>query len=73
MTTDDPILPTEKEPVDLYDKTLKRIRNLVVLLLGAGIVVHETLFTTSPQPVLLILAAGLLGLPLALGLDRKLQ
>jgi hypothetical protein len=58
---------------DTYDRNVGRVRQVVLLLLGTGIGIHETLFTSSPQPVLLIFAAGLLGLPLALGLDRGLR
>jgi hypothetical protein len=59
--------------LDRYDRVLARVRATIIILLGVGIVVHETFLTDTPQPALLILAAGLLGLPLALGLDRKLQ
>lgn len=70
MTTEDQQIPN---PTDQYDKMIARARQAILLVLGVGIGVHETLFTSSPQPVLLIFAAGLLGLPLALGLDRRLQ
>jgi hypothetical protein len=66
----EPTLPNQS---DRYDRNAGRVRQAVLLALGVGIGIHETVFTSSPQPVLLIFAAGLLGLPLALGLDRKLQ
>lgn len=69
MTTDE---HNAFEP-DRYDRNAGRVRQAILLALGAGIGIHETLFTSSPQVPLLIFAAGLLGLPLALGLDRNLK
>lgn len=42
----------------------KSFRDVFTAILGAGGIVHETILAQSERPTLLIIFAGLLGLPL---------
>lgn len=47
-------------------------RDTVLFLIGLLGIVHETLLTSGPErPTLLLIFAAFMGLPLALGADRK--
>jgi len=46
-------------------------RDTILLLAGLGIVLHETVWSNIERPSLLVLAAGLIGLPAYLRKDEK--
>jgi len=47
-------------------------RDTLLFLIGLLGIVHETLLTSGPErPTLLLIFAAFMGLPLALGVDRK--
>ena len=46
------------------------IRDLLLLLGGLGIALHETLSTMGERPSLLVLAATMMGLPIVLRKDQ---
>lgn len=55
----------------LFDTWFLRVRNVVWILLGIGIAGHQTLYASSPNPLLIGLAGLLLGLPVTLGLESR--
>lgn len=61
------------QPPDRFEVWLGRARQIVWLLLGAGVGTWETLFVKTAQPILLAFAVACLGLPLARALDRRLS
>lgn len=60
-------------PVDKYDVWTARVQKMLAPILGSIIVIHQLFFASAVEPLWLVFAAGALGLPLAIGLDRKLK
>ncbi len=52
-------------------ETWRTLRDVLLFLGGLAIAGHETLLTTDADPQLLILAAGMMGLPGVLRADGK--
>ena len=52
---------------------VKITRDLVLFTAGLGGVAHETLVSKSERPTLLVLFAGMMGLPVFLRQDEKRQ
>ena len=50
--------------------TAAQVRDWLLCLAGVGVVVHETLLTQTERPALLVLAAGMMGLPAIMAGDR---
>ncbi len=62
-----------KPPPDRFEVWLGRARQIVWLLLGAGVGAYETLAVKEAQPILLAFSVACLGLPIARELDRRLS
>lgn len=54
-----------------FDTWMKRAQRIVWILLGIGIAIHQTLYASDPNPLLIGLAGLCLGLPVTLGMERK--
>ena len=46
-------------------------RGLITFLIGAGMVIHETLLTNGDRPYVLTAALALMGFPFVLGFETK--
>ena len=55
----------------MSERTWKLVRDTALILLGAFILLHETLGSSPPDALLVGAALGLFGLPLPLRLDAK--
>jgi len=60
---------TDRKPTDRKIVTIPR--DTILFLAGLGGVVHETLFTSSDRPQLLLLFAAMIGLPAFLRADES--
>lgn len=60
--------PVERQP---RRWKLKLTRDAVIFAVGVGGIIHETLFTQSDRPTLLILFAAMIGLPAFLRFDEN--
>lgn len=58
------------DPDPTFNKWVSRSRSIASLTLGTIIVIEQTFFTDSAQPILIGLGALLLGLPLTRVLDK---
>lgn len=46
----------------VQERTVHIVRDVVLFLMGAGGIVHETVFTVEERPVLIVLFAAMVGM-----------
>jgi hypothetical protein len=63
----------ESHVADLFERLWPRIRDVALFILGAAVIVHETMIADQPDPTLVMFAAGAMGLPFVMRRDEKPQ
>jgi len=53
------------------ERVWKLMRDTALIILGAFMLIHETLSASAPDPIIVGAALGLFGLPLPLRIDAK--
>lgn len=66
-------IPEGGDTVSISDKRLRITRDGVLFVIGVLGIAHETLVANAERPTLLILFAGMVGLPVFLNKDEKVQ